>query len=65
VFLPSSIFSFRRQNQIKNIPETLSSLENLEILSLSSNYLDRLPESIIDLKRFVREWSCSHFFLLV
>lgn len=43
---PQLFASYFRQNRITRVPETISSLVQLETLSLSSNHLIDLPESL-------------------
>ncbi|RYY80240.1 hypothetical protein EON63_16855 [archaeon] len=51
--VPSTFTWLHRENQIVELPEDLSKLANLEILSISSNALTHLPSSITQLSKLV------------
>lgn len=61
IFLPVDLFNFKQLrrlhldcNQIRNIPDMLGeNLTNLEILTISSNCLQYLPDSLVNLKKLV------------
>ncbi len=44
-------FRTRRQNRISRLPANMEAMSSLQVLSLSSNLLEELPDSIANLHR--------------